>query len=1540
MTIVAALAMATAVAADGYNGDKTYRYGDFELGFALRLAPKKGAETWVNPGKMKTAEVSVDGARTVLVWKGHPVCGEHFTVTVELTETADGTEYAFRYADNEAKGLDVIEVIFPDVLVPRTDATAVLCPKSHGQIRRPDWKTLKENGCVSAGRPYAFHFIATLGGDRPGYYLDQRGDARLMTTALRAYKGGKPGTVRLQGTYEPAVTPASNRAASLPFTGILRRFRGDWFAATSVYRAWTSRQPWVRRAAARDFGALRNVSLWMWNRGKAEHVIAPAERFQKETGLPVALDWYWWHETPYDKGYPYFWPPREGEETFRAAVERLRKGGIFAQVYTNGLTCDCDDDRWEDGMKADAKVRRDGSLPAVMYNVFDKCRLTEMCGEAPHYHKHMRGLLSTLFGCGLPSVYMDQIGCGGYGSCWNPAHKHAPGGGDLVVKGFRKLFADIKADNPGKFLSTEDPNEAYLDSTESVICLWQNGERFGMKASPEVEMIPVFSALYHGDVACFGSYAVIGGRPPWDPRWSDAERWQDEEAWKKMNPPDQFALEFARGPVIGYQPCVHNFTLEQFDDPANRADVDFVKATAKFWHDNLDFMFDGEMRAPGRLKCRTVAMDMVFRGIYTKDGQARKLCQPAVPVVLHNVWMAKDGRIAAALVNWTREPQYWRLDQEDIDAEGVLPPRSWALVTAEDHPARADRNAPIEVSVKQTAGGPHLCVDGRLVRPRAFYGAGPSVGFISEFKEYEFTLPFTARHTTDKGNLRIAFNSNLTTYWLRDVRLEEDKGGKRLAYDGTFATEAAFRANWAVFGEGKGCTIGHEGDAVKVTRIAKDSFYLYTTGPLALEAGKKYRFKFAIRANQGRQFFSPACWQVNPKDGQWERCPLSYGDTFFDTVRLAGEVGVDIVTGHCPYPNLPAGPERDKVWTAGDAFVRKLVSANPDMLYIPRVSGDAPDWYAKDHPEIYNVYDNGFVANTVALSDPGARKVVCGYLEDLTRHLRRAFPRNFAGLHFCGQNSGEWFYQNAFDEPLGGYEKSTRDAFRRWLKAHGAADWETAEVPSAEARRDTKEGLFLHPVKDRRLLDFAVFRQEDVADHLSELGAAINRGSDGKVLKLSFYGYAWEVATARNGPSCMGHYAVERMLKEGRANIDALSAPFSYSNRKWPGSTPVMCAAETLARNGVFWFNEDDTRTYLEDIWDYKTVAGGKPVDKPETVDLLTKNAALEIVRGFGDWWMDLFGRGWYRDADLWSIRTRLSALDDAFLVRRKPYEPEIAVIMDEASMLYLKPTSNRAMGTLAARKFFDSCGATYGQYYLNDILDNPPENVKMFFMAYAYRLTDAQRAKIAALRKARPDATFVWCWAPGYVTETDFSLDAMRDLTGFTFSKIAVKSSWGRSTELGLERGLGYKDWGGGLGREIDPLFTVAAEPGDEVWSVYNEKPEAPALVCRKRKDGTGHDIFLGPAQLFQQLVRCCAEKAGVHCYTKAGEANVAAAEGYVFVQAIVDGPIEVDFGTKGEVVDFLSGEKLGAGPKLSVPFRKGEARVFKVHPGSLSNR
>ena len=83
----------------------------------------------------------------------------------------------------------------------------------------------------------------------------------------------------------------------------------------------------------------------------------------------MALDWYWWHRPSYDTGYPNFWPPREGEESFRRAVARLRKGGIYVMTYLNGLSWDQDDPSWAEGGEASVIMNHDVESAGIPFNV-------------------------------------------------------------------------------------------------------------------------------------------------------------------------------------------------------------------------------------------------------------------------------------------------------------------------------------------------------------------------------------------------------------------------------------------------------------------------------------------------------------------------------------------------------------------------------------------------------------------------------------------------------------------------------------------------------------------------------------------------------------------------------------------------------------------------------------------------------------------------------------------------------------------------------------------------------------------------------------------------------------------------------------------------------------------------------------------------------------------------------------------------------------------------------------------------------------------
>ena len=660
----------------------TVPFGDARVGFSLEMGvTAKDAPVRVDNAQMKSLAVVTNGGEVVATWRGHAVCGDGFTVTARMRlDDGGGFEYAvFSYSGNESP-LYVRRIAFPEVTVPRTDSTAIFRPETVGEVYRPTWAKFVAGRDVSTSGPnwLTFACLAALNDGGASHFLDQRGEARLHTTSLVVTQGAEPDTLVLKNVYDPPVTDALRKAGSLPYCGVYAPYRGGWYEAAKMHRAWFETTPWFKKAALRDFSKLREIALWMWSRGGVSVSEPPVHWFMKETGLTVGLDWYWWHGIPYDTSFPYFWPPRDGVDGFRAAVGRMKKAGAFVQTYTNGASWDCDDPRWADGGMESVVVKPDGDIFAKMYNVFTRHRLARMCGEAPKFQRIIRNLERNLRESGLDGVYMDQITCGAHSPCHNPRHAHAPGG-DAAENGFRTYVQAVRDDNPGFILSSEATSETYFDMFEASIMLYSSWERCGKGSLPAHEPVPAATVIYRGANVIFGSFATPGGAPAWDPMWGERPDSEDEVDVIVAKYPDQFAVEFARGIVWGIQPMVHNFTMKDVGNPRLAADLGFMKDSARFYLDNRDYLFDGELLKPAALTCAEKRVEFLSASCYKRVKDSTTYVQEALPCVFHSEWRAKDGRKAAILVNWTKDEQPYVLECECFKSSGSLAPLSWKL---------------------------------------------------------------------------------------------------------------------------------------------------------------------------------------------------------------------------------------------------------------------------------------------------------------------------------------------------------------------------------------------------------------------------------------------------------------------------------------------------------------------------------------------------------------------------------------------------------------------------------------------------------------------------------------------------------------------------------------------------------------------------------------------------------------------------------------------------------------------------------------------
>ena len=616
---------------------------------------------YLSPEEMSSFTPSPKGG----IWKND----SGLTVEVAYEEIDGILQGIISFSGNDSVNAPVEEVIFPRAEVELDEDTAILLPVSQGRLVKNltcDWdeKLLAR----TAGRYRSFRCTAAYSGGR-GIYFDCRDSGFYNKGYTWRKEEGK--LVYSHIHYLPLDGKSD---FTLPYRCGVAEFEGEWFESVQIYKKWAQEQIWYKNAL-REKNPLKDISMWFWNRGAVNYVVPPVERMARDAGVPVALDWYWWHHNPYDTDYPDFWPPREGEEKFKDTVKRMNDQGIYTQVYINGRTWDMDGPSFHEGGNDEIEIRRDGSDFAVAFNSYNHHRLGYMCGEAPRFQRKMADLVKTLCDAGLPGVYLDMIGCTTGSNCYNPKHAHAPGGGDYNVNGFRKMMELIRKENPGKLFSTEDCAENWLDLFESMIVLFStSGERMG----DESEFVPAFSAIYHGTNALFGSYALPDAIPPWDELWPAEDRFPaaDEKDWNALYP-CQFYLELARDITWGMQPMICNFQMKHAEDPHFAEVYKYILDTAKFYYENREILYSGEMLSPGTLECAHIPVDFIVRGIFTHKEHLRTIHKENLPAICHSLWRDPAGeKEVLILANYTPEEQKWSYK----GISGTMPPRSYRRI--------------------------------------------------------------------------------------------------------------------------------------------------------------------------------------------------------------------------------------------------------------------------------------------------------------------------------------------------------------------------------------------------------------------------------------------------------------------------------------------------------------------------------------------------------------------------------------------------------------------------------------------------------------------------------------------------------------------------------------------------------------------------------------------------------------------------------------------------------------------------------------------
>ncbi len=584
------------------------------------------------------------------------------------------------------EGVKPEALAFPEVRIPYSTKAQWVVPLDLGMLVDNPLKHAVDAPDMSASSRQWMHVQLTAWFvDGIGLHLDSRDTSGWMKSLLLRVG---------QGTAQLCIEhllpqPSEGRPEVPAYPVSIAPFVGGWYESARIYRPWALEQEWASRGPdQRRDSYVASLACWLWLRGRIDNVCPVAKEIARRLELPVAVDWYWWHKHPYDTSYPDYFPPREGTEAFSAAVADLQANNVSVQVYSNGMSWDRDEPRWETEGRKCTTVLRDGEYWGHVYNTWMNRKLMHTCGAAEGWHDQVLRTVDGAVALGLDGLYIDQIAIiGGTRPCFSTEHGHVPGGGSYGVQGFREMFRKVRERHPGFVISSESVAEVYQDLLECCITLQTSWEASrGAGGCRGTTLIPLFHAIYHGYAVVFGNYSHIDGITPWDEKWPQEARPDpsEEQDWHALCP-DQFALDMARTVACGCQPLATNITAKHLADPTLAGDIDFFLDLARFYHAHREWLLWGEMLAPGTVDCATVDVTCIMRSIFTPPSTIEPFTVQR-PAILHSAWRSPDGTAGLVLINYTRDEQTVTISRTDglVPADGeatlCLPARSTRFV--------------------------------------------------------------------------------------------------------------------------------------------------------------------------------------------------------------------------------------------------------------------------------------------------------------------------------------------------------------------------------------------------------------------------------------------------------------------------------------------------------------------------------------------------------------------------------------------------------------------------------------------------------------------------------------------------------------------------------------------------------------------------------------------------------------------------------------------------------------------------------------------
>ncbi|WP_339917384.1 DUF6259 domain-containing protein [Yeosuana marina] len=457
-------------------------------------------------------------------------------------------------------------------------------------------------------------------------------------------------------TYKVSNYPSIDEKSDIyspKYEAIIGSFKGDWITAAEQYREWGSKQKWSSESRFKNGltpKSLEETALWEWNRGKSINVLEPAKSLKQKLNLPVNVFWHWWHGCSYDDGFPEYFPPREGEESFILAMRSAQKEGIKSIVYMNQMQWGTETESWQKENALSYAVKDiNGNTNTHTYNIFTNKSLTTMCMGTQFWKDKYTSLSDEAINTYQTNgVYMDQA-CFSF-LCYDKTHGHPVGGGNYWLKNFGKLTEQIRSkfpENKDVFLAGEGVSEAWLPYLDAFLTLQVSMERYA--GDNGWEPIPFFQAVYHQYAITYGNYSSLIV-PPYDELWPKEYAPKNPLALLDESYSKQFLMEQARSFVWGLQPTISNY--QNFLVSKRTKEIDYLLNLARVRNNGLKYLLRGKFFRSPKMITKEKTLDMSRLSIYAgKTGNTVTAFKKTADLIYSGAWKSDDNQLGIALAS-------------------------------------------------------------------------------------------------------------------------------------------------------------------------------------------------------------------------------------------------------------------------------------------------------------------------------------------------------------------------------------------------------------------------------------------------------------------------------------------------------------------------------------------------------------------------------------------------------------------------------------------------------------------------------------------------------------------------------------------------------------------------------------------------------------------------------------------------------------------------------------------------------------------------